>query len=103
MEKNKKDYIKSLSMFKNFSDEAISELTGNAVEKKCQQGNDIFREGDPAGDIFILVEGDVQIIKKISPEQEKILSVIGSGSVFGEMGIFSDMARTASARSPASS
>lgn len=100
MEKNfdNRKFIESIPVFKSFSLKAIAELAKMAHTETTKQGEYIFIEGDPASGIFIIIDGEVTILKNIAPDKEKILSVFGPKSVFGEMGIFTDLVRTASAR-----
>ena len=55
-------------------------------------------EGEPGERLYIVISGEVIISKKISPETEKILAVLGPKSVFGETSLFSNVPRTADAK-----
>jgi CRP-like cAMP-binding protein len=98
IELDKKEFIKSIEIFRNFSDKAIEKLTEIMLLCNYNKGEVIFREGDQAEELFIIVSGEVVITKKVSPDTEKILSIIGSKSVFGEMGLFSNLVRSATAK-----
>jgi CRP-like cAMP-binding protein len=95
---DKKTFLKSIEIFKNFSDAAITKLTETVKEKTCKTGEKIFSEGDPGEHLYIIADGEVIISKKIPPETEKILAVLGPKSVFGETSLFSDANRTADAK-----
>jgi CRP-like cAMP-binding protein len=57
-------------------------------------GERIITEGEPARELFVVTEGSVTIVK--GPEKREIATV-GAGECFGEMGLFDDSLRSASA------
>jgi len=60
-------------------------------------GDDVFREGEPGNEMFIVREGQVEILKQ-SRGSDRRLAVLGEGDFFGEMAILEDLPRFASAR-----
>jgi CRP-like cAMP-binding protein len=56
----------------------------------------IFRQGELGTDMFIIQEGEVQIIKHIADESH-VLSKLEKGDFFGEMAILESVPRTADA------
>ena len=57
----------------------------------------LFREGDLGTEMFILQEGQVEILKSVGGVDEQ-LAVLDKGDFFGEMSLLEDLPRTASAR-----
>jgi hypothetical protein len=57
----------------------------------------LFREGDLGTEMFILQEGQVEILKTVNDIDEQ-LAVLEKGDFFGEMSLLEDLPRTASAR-----
>jgi serine phosphatase RsbU (regulator of sigma subunit) len=63
----------------------------------------MFREGDRGNDCYIIVEGQVEIIKSLGTPEERLLAVREPGEAIGEMSLFSeDHQRTASVRAKTS-
>ena len=60
-------------------------------------GDYIFREGDLGTEMYIIAEGKVEILNKMSGK-ETVIAVLEKGDFFGEMSILEDMPRAASAR-----
>lgn len=60
-------------------------------------GDYVFREGDLGTEMFILNEGQVEILKRIGGE-ERQLAVLEKGDFFGEMSLLEELPRAASAR-----
>jgi CRP-like cAMP-binding protein len=61
------------------------------------KGGFLFREGDLGTEMFILQEGQVEILKTVNGIDEQ-LAVLEKGDFFGEMSLLEDLPRTASAR-----
>ena len=62
-------------------------------------GGLLFEEGARDGRCFIVLEGEVDIIKSLGTPDERLLATRGRGSSLGEMSLFSqDHRRTASVR-----
>jgi NADH dehydrogenase len=60
---------------------------------------DIFREGDRGDWLYVIVDGEVEVLKKIPDRGEVHLRRLGPGDCFGEIALVSDRPRTATARS----
>jgi CRP/FNR family cyclic AMP-dependent transcriptional regulator len=58
----------------------------------------IVREGDSGHSFFILVEGDVEVIKNADAPHEVRLDTLRCGSFFGEMCVIDPVPRAASIR-----
>ena len=56
------------------------------------QGQTIFQEGDPGEVMYVVIEGEVDIIAR-----GKVLSPLGPGGVLGEMALIDEQARSATA------
>ena len=81
----------------------LSELSWKQIEVlaryfyviRKEKGATVFREGDCENYMCLIVQGKVQVVKKDMKQQEKVLSVIGKGKVFGEMMLFDGEPRSA--------
>lgn len=58
----------------------------------------IFRQGDQGDRLYIVVDGEVEIIKQDPGQRELVLGKLGPGGCFGEMALVSDSPRMATAR-----
>lgn len=60
-------------------------------------GGEIFAEGQAAADMYIIQNGQVEILKEIQGKNHRV-AVLEEGDFFGEMAILEDLPRSASAR-----
>ncbi|NVL93005.1 MAG: TIGR02266 family protein [Desulfobacterales bacterium] len=68
-----------------------------ASEESYKDGQIIFKEGSAGNWIYVVLSGSVEISKTIEGRRF-ILTVLESGEVFGELGYFGAINRTATAR-----
>lgn len=57
----------------------------------------IFEEGDAGGELFVIAEGEVEILKKTEDESPLSLARLKAGDFFGEMAFVDQSPRSASA------
>ncbi|MBI9097239.1 MAG: cyclic nucleotide-binding domain-containing protein, partial [Spirochaetaceae bacterium] len=75
-------------------------LNGNVFNKFIQNidvGNTIFREGDTGSQMFLIVEGEVEIRKKTTEKSTTTLATLKKGDFFGEMAMVERKPRSATA------
>jgi len=59
----------------------------------------IFREGDRGDWLYVVLEGEVEVIRCAPGQDDTILRRLGPGDCFGEIALISDRPRTATVRS----
>ena len=69
-----------------------------ASEETYTDGQLIFKEGSPGDWVYIVLSGQVEIIKTMEG-REVVIEVLKEGEVFGELGFLGGIRRTAAARS----
>src|SRR3989339_148356 len=89
--------LKSVFIFSGLSDPIVKDMSKYLKEAAFKAGKSIFLENDKADAFYIIDKGDVSISKRMGKDKEKILSMLGPGSAFGEMAFFSDSPRIADA------
>ncbi|MBM3566650.1 MAG: cyclic nucleotide-binding domain-containing protein, partial [Alphaproteobacteria bacterium] len=63
-------------------------------------GEMVFKEGDDATSAYLIQDGEVEIFRNAGG-QETVLTTIGKGAIFGEMGLVDSKPRSAAARAKA--
>jgi nitroimidazol reductase NimA-like FMN-containing flavoprotein (pyridoxamine 5'-phosphate oxidase superfamily) len=93
------DYHKSLvySVFRHLPEQQIDAITGQLETVEYESGATIVRQGAPADKFFIIVDGEVTVLRD-SGQGEVPVATLGRGQFFGEIAILQDTPRTATAR-----
>ena len=88
-------FAQEAALFRGVGVHAIEELATESIEKVFQSGDVMFREGDPAEEFYVLIEGSAEIS---IGERGTINFVIGRpGEVFGWAALVEPYLRTGTA------
>jgi len=87
--------LSEIELFSELNEGELQEVAAHAQIRKVPTDTTIFYEGDPADAVFVVVNGRVKVVTTSSDGKEFILTVLGSGQVFGEMGLLETAPRSA--------
>ncbi len=73
-------------------------LATYSQEERFQPNAMIFSEGEHGDKLYIVVDGQVRISRRLQGMGEEALTILGRGEVFGEMSLIDDNVRSADAR-----
>ncbi|MFC2026168.1 SpoIIE family protein phosphatase [Chloroflexota bacterium] len=94
-----KEIIRNIPLFSTLPPTELNALADSLVEKSYPAETVLFREGEYGDRFYIVVDGQIEIIKAIETENERLLGIRGSGKFIGEMSLLNpDGLRTASVR-----
>ena len=65
--------------------------------KTFQDGEAIFREGETSEAAFLIVSGEVDVVKGFETNHARTIATIGAGEYVGEMGLVDSKPRSATA------
>jgi CRP-like cAMP-binding protein len=89
--------LREVPMFAGLAPEDLERIAEIAQERLYSQHALICREGDPGDSLFIVVSGEVEVVKSLGAD-EKILAVRKVGEFVGEMAILDSAPRSAALR-----
>ena len=95
------EYRRSLvySVFRSLPRHEVETLAARLGTLNVDAGATIVRQGAPADKFFIIVEGEVEVVREDAPGQPpRNLASLKQGQFFGEMAILRDSPRTATVR-----
>ena len=87
--------LRSLPMFATFSPEQMRALAAMVTRRSAPRGSAIMREGDPIDSLYIVISGRLKVMMGEADGKETILSILGKGEFFGDMGVIDDGPRSA--------
>ncbi len=91
--------IAKVPIFKTLSSEESLKLSQVVNVIEVEAGSILLREGEAGDRFYVIVEGQVEVIKAMGTAEESMLGVRNAGDYLGEMSLLNwDGRRTASAR-----
>ena len=88
--------LKNVPMFAGFPDEPLRVLSTVVTRRSVPRGTTVMAAGDPVDSLYIVISGRLKVMMSDAEGKEVILSILGSGEFFGEMGLIDDSPRSAS-------
>ena len=82
--------LRTVSFCVGLPESSIVALAAIAVPLRRNAGAVIQIEGDPARDMYVLVEGRVKVVRIAKSGREQVLNVIGAGGHFNTVPMFDD-------------
>ena len=90
-------FLQRVSIFSGVGQDSLERIAGITQEKTFPKKSIIFHEGDRGDTLYILKSGRVKISKITEDGREKTLALMQPGEFFGEMAIFDEQPRSATA------
>ena len=87
--------LRSAPIFSTVAPEGLAELASASLEDEYAPGETLCVEGEPGNEVFILLAGEVRILKK-DGEGEKYIGSEKAGGFIGEMAVLDPAPRSAS-------
>ena len=88
--------LKAVPMFGSLTPEELRALAPLVTQRSATRGTAIMREGDAIDALYIVISGRLKVTMGEADGKETILSILGAGEFFGEMGLIDDNPRSAS-------
>ena len=95
--------LREVGLFGALSDEILGHLCATLRQFTAVPGDAIFKEGDPAHEMFVLLDGEVEVLKKSRSGREHRIALLGPNDCFGEMSVIDLQVRSATVRAVAPS
>jgi hypothetical protein len=93
-----KEFLSRVSIFSRLRDEDLQRIQGLVKKLHFTSGQIIIREGETDGRLFIIISGQVEVIKGMSTENQRFITKMGPYEYFGEMSLVDSLPRSATVR-----
>lgn len=90
--------LREVGLFGALSDEFLEHLVATLSVVQVTAGECVFREGDPAREMYVVLDGEVEVLKKSRKGRETRVAILGPNDCFGEMSIIDMQPRSATVR-----
>jgi len=93
--------LKDVGLFGGLDDETLTLLARELPTEHVEVGHVVVQEGDTSREMFVVVAGELEVVKEAKSGQEVRVALFGPGDWFGEMAILDVQPRSASVRAVA--
>ena len=87
--------LKAVPLFSSFPDDQLRLLAGVVTRKSTPRSTTVIAGGDTTDSLYIVLSGRLKVMMSDADVKEVILSILGPGEFFGEMGLIDDAPRSA--------
>lgn len=88
--------LKTFSLFHGLPDTVVAEVARTAMMRRFPRGHAVVHAGDRTDYVYFVLTGSLKVVVCDEDGREVILSILGQGELFGEMGMFGEQPRSAS-------
>lgn len=92
------DLLADVALFSELTPDELEELASASEAQDLRRGDVLFREDDAPDCLYVVVEGRIAIAKRSVDGRESVVALMEGGDLFGEMGLFERLGRSAEAR-----
>ncbi len=90
--------LRHVWLFSELTEDQLESISSFTFEKAFEPGELIVEEGQTGNGLYVIVSGNVEVLKGDLAETPQVLAKRGAGDVFGEMALLGEWPRTASVR-----
>ncbi len=91
------ELLRSIPMFQGLAEDDLGALSSTLVEQRFKAGQSIMEQGDSGAEMYIVATGHVNIFLPGESSRRVSLKDIARGEYFGELALFDEKPRSASA------
>lgn len=95
--------LREIGLFGGLDDETLGVLAREVPAERVMVGTRVVGEGEAAREMFVVIDGELEVLKRTSAGSEVRVAMLGPGGWFGEMSILDPQPRSASVRALAPS
>ena len=92
----KTNLIARVPLFSPLEDADLELIANSTQAHTFQSGDVIIREGDKDRRLFVIMRGEVEVVKGLGSKKEWRMRVMGPHNYFGEIALIDDSPRSAS-------
>ena len=81
-------FLANAPLFRELASYELDRIALNTQQVRAERGDVLFRRGDPALGVYIVVFGQVKLAFTSASGHEKVVDLIGTGQSFGEAVMF---------------
>jgi CRP-like cAMP-binding protein len=93
---NETEILSRVSLFSHLKSRDLKRIAKLSRHCTYAKGEKIISEGEQDGSLFVIISGEVEVVKNLDRPKEKSLRILGPLCYFGEMALIDNLIRSAS-------
>lgn len=90
--------LRAIGLFGALSDEVLAQFSRSLLVRVIDPGVTLFREGDDGREMFVVLQGELEVLKRSHRGTDARVALLGPGDWVGDMSIVDIQPRSASVR-----
>src|SRR5262245_47570521 len=90
--------LRDIGLFGALGDDILQHLSEQLKTVRIEPGTFVFKETDPAREFYVVLDGEIEVLKKSRSGRETRVAILGPNDCFGEMSIIDMQPRSATVR-----
>jgi CRP-like cAMP-binding protein len=91
------DRLREIGLFGGLGEDVLAFVAGLGVQEVAA-GTVVFKEGDSGREMFVILDGEVEVLRRSKRGHETRVAILGPNDWFGEMSILDVLPRSATTR-----
>ncbi len=92
------DRLREVSIFGALSDPVLEHIASGMEQLNLPPGQLVFAEGDAGSEMYVVLDGEVEVLKRSRRGRDQRMAILGPNDAFGEMSIIDIQPRSATVR-----
>ena len=98
LDPDKIEQIREIGLFGGFGDDVLQSFVATLEVNELAPGTVVFKEGESGRELYVLLDGEVEVLRRSKRGHETRVAILGPSDWFGEMSILDVLPRSATTR-----
>jgi len=91
-------FLKSHTLFQDLIPQELDSISSRFSVREIDAGKLVFCEGDNADFLCLVVQGELEVLKRAANAQQVVIATLSGGDAVGEMALIDGMVRSATVK-----
>jgi CRP-like cAMP-binding protein len=92
------DRVREIGLFGGLGDDVLRSFVAALEVNELATGTVVFKEGESGRELFVILDGEVEVLRRSKRGHETRVAILGPGDWFGEMSVLDVLPRSATTR-----
>jgi CRP/FNR family cyclic AMP-dependent transcriptional regulator len=92
------DRVRDIGLFGGLGDEVLRTFVAALEVNELGAGTVVFKEGESGRELYVILDGEVEVLRRSKRGHETRVAILGPGDWFGEMSVLDVLPRSATTR-----